>query len=127
MKNISFYKFLTLLLLIINFKVFAKDFIIQGNEFTDDEILISIIGNIPNTDEKTKSNYILKELNNSGLFKSVEVSYDQNNFYLKVVEFASINKFIFIDNERIKNDELRYLRYNNSSFQRRTDYEFIRV
>ena len=40
MKNISFYKFLTLLLLIINFKVFAKDFIIQGNEFTDDEILI---------------------------------------------------------------------------------------
>ena len=91
MKNISFYKFLTLFLLIINFKVFAKDFIIQGNEFTDDEILISIIGNIPNTDEKTKSNYILKELNNSGLFKSVEVSYDQNNFYLKVVEFASIN------------------------------------
>ena len=106
MKNISFYKFLTLFLLIINFKVFAKDFIIQGNEFTDDEILISIIGNIPNTDEKTKSNYILKELNNSGLFKSVEVSYDQNNFYLKVVEFASINKFIFIDNDRIKNDEL---------------------
>lgn len=106
MKNIIIYKFLLIALLTFNYNVFAKDFIIEGNQFTDNDILLSIIGEIPNTNDNDVSNYILKELNNSGLFKSVEVSYDENNYYLSVVEFSSINKFIFIDNERIKNEEI---------------------
>ena len=107
MKNSIFYNiFLITILLFVSLKVFAKDFIIEGNEFTDDNIVISIIGKIPNTDEQTKSNFILKQLNSSGLFKAVEISYDDNFFYLKVVEFSSINKFFFDNNQRIKDDEI---------------------
>ena len=106
MKNITIYNVLILILIFINFKSFAKDFVIQGNEYTDEAILLSIIGEIPDTDDKTVSNFILKELNNSGLFKSVEISYDQSNFYLKVEEFPSINKFFYENNERIKNEEI---------------------
>ena len=106
MKNLIIYKILIFLLLIINLKVFAKDFVINGNEFTDDVILLSIIDKIPNSDDKSKSNFILKQLNNSGLFKLVEVSFDENNFYINVVEFPSINKFFYNDNERIKDEDI---------------------
>ena len=106
MKNLIIYKILIFLLLIINLKVFAKDFVINGNEFTDDVILLSIIDKIPNSDDKSKSNFILKQLNNSGLFKLVEVSFDENNFYINVVEFPSINKFFYNGNERIKDEDI---------------------
>ena len=106
MKNLLLYKFLPLILIIINLKVYANDFIIEGNEFTDEDLVLSIIDDIPDTDEDSKSNYILKELNNSGLFKSVEILYDENTYIIKVVEFPSINKFIFLNNERIKNNEI---------------------
>jgi len=106
MKNLILCKILFIFILFINFKVSAKDFIIKGNKFTDEDILISIIGEIPDTDEKSKSNYILKELNNSGLFQTVEISYDDNNYYINVIEFPTINKFVFNENQRIKDEEI---------------------
>ena len=106
MKNLKLYKIIFILFLFTNFEVFSRDFVIKGNEYTDKNIVISIIGDIPVTDDKTKSNYILKELNRSGLFKSVEISYDENSYYLLVEEYPSINKFIFTDNQRIKNEEI---------------------
>ena len=106
MKNLILCKILFIFILFINFKVSAKDFIIKGNKFTDEDILISIIGEIPDTDEKSKSNYILKELNNSGLFQTVEISYDDNNYYINVIEFSTINKFVFNENQRIKDEEI---------------------
>ena len=108
MKNLKIFNTILLLslLMISNFKVFSKEYIIEGNEFTDESILTSIIGEIPDTDDKNKINYILKELNNSGLFESVEISYDDNYYYLNVVEFSSINKFFFKGNKRIKDEEI---------------------
>ena len=106
MKNLIHIKIIIFLLILINTKVFSKNFIIEGNEFTDQDILLSIIGSIPDSNDKNKSNYILKKLNDSGLFKSVEISFDQNNFYLNVIEFPSINKFFFVDNKRLKDDEI---------------------
>ena len=107
MKKLKLINLLILFFLVVlNIGVSAKDFIIQGNDFTDDDILLSIIGEIPDENDKIKSNYILKQLNNSGLFKSVEVSFDNNNFYLKIKEFPSINKFFFKNNERIKDDDI---------------------
>ena len=49
---------------------------------------------------------ILKELNNSGFFKSVEVSFDQKNYFINVKEFSSINKFVFKGNKRIKDEDI---------------------
>ena len=95
------------ILLFFNTKLlFSKTLIIKGNEFSDDEIINSLIYNIPDGDDNSKSNYILKQLNKSGLFKDVEVTYDDDNFYINVIEYPSINKIYYSNNERIKDDEI---------------------
>ena len=58
MKNLILCKILFILILFINFNFSAKDFIIKGNKFTDDYILISIIGTIV----RVYTYYILHEL-----------------------------------------------------------------
>ena len=95
MKNSILNKILFIFLLSINFEVLAKGLIIEGNQYTDDDIVISIIDEIPEIDEKSQSNFILKKLNSSDLFKSVEVSYDSNNFIIKINEYPSIKKFYY--------------------------------
>jgi outer membrane protein assembly factor BamA len=105
-KNLIINKILFLLLFCINVDVFAKDFIIEGNEYTDDDIVISIIGKIPDIDENTQSNYILKKLISSNLFNSVEVSYDSNNYFIKIIEYPSINNFFYTNNERLKDEDI---------------------
>jgi outer membrane protein insertion porin family len=106
MKNSIFNKLLFILLFLINTEVFAKDLIIEGNQYTDDDIVISIIDQIPDIDEKSQSNFILKKLISSNLFKSVEVSYDLNNFFIKINEYPSIKKFYYKNNERIKDEDI---------------------
>ena len=106
MKNSIINKIIFIFFLFINIEVFAKDFIIEGNQYTDDDVVISIIDEIPDGDDKSRSNFILKKLINSDLFKSVEVSFDSNNYYIKIFEFPSINKFFYTNNERIKDEEI---------------------
>ena len=109
MKFIKIYNLIFLIFFIslpFSFHAYSKNFIIQGNQFTDDTILLSIIDELPSTDEKSQSDYILKKLVNSGFFKSVEVSYDEDNFSINVVEYPSINRFVYIDNLRIKDEEI---------------------
>jgi len=106
MKNSIFNKILFIFLFIINFEVFAKDFIIQGNQFTDDDIVLSIIGDIPDIDDESQSNFILKKLISSNFFESVEVSYDLNNYIIKINEYPAINKFYFENNERLKDEDI---------------------
>ena len=47
MKNSITCKVFLVLTFFISFEVFSKDFIIDGNEYTDDDIVISIINKIP--------------------------------------------------------------------------------
>ncbi len=106
MKNLIFKKILFIFLFLINNQINAKDFIIEGNQYTDDDIVISIIDEIPDIDEKSQSNFILKKLINSNLFKSVEVSYDLNNYYIKINEYPSIKKFYYKNNERLDDEDI---------------------
>ena len=106
MKNLILNNFLFIFLFLINIEVFAKDLIIEGNQFTDDDIIISIIDEIPDTDEKSQSNFILKKLISSNFFKSVVVSYDSNNYYIKINEYPSIKKFYYKNNERVKDEDI---------------------
>ncbi len=86
--------------------IYANDFIINGNKYSDKDAILSIIGQIPDVDDKTKTNYILKQLNNSGLFQKVEINYDKKNYLINVVEFPSINNIFYMDNERFKDEEI---------------------
>ena len=106
MKQSIINKILFIFFLFINSEVLSKDFIIEGNQYTDDEIVISIIDELPEGDDKIRSNFILKKLIKSDLFKSVEVSFDLNNYYIKILEYPSINKFFYVNNERIKDEDI---------------------
>ena len=106
MKKSIFIKALIFLLFFINTDVYARGFIIEGNKYTDDDIVISIIDEIPDIDVKSKSNFILKKLIKSNLFKSVEVAYDSKNYIIKIIEHPSINKFFYTNNERIKDEDI---------------------
>ena len=52
MKKSIINKILFIFILFINFEVLSKDFIIEGNQFTDDDIVISIIEVIPDGSRK---------------------------------------------------------------------------
>ena len=97
---------LFIILTIFCTNVFSNEFIINGNEYSDEENIISIIGEIPEGDVNSKTNYILKKLNNSYLFKSVEVSLNDKKYYINVIEFPAINKIFYTNNERFNNEEL---------------------
>ena len=60
MKSSIINKTLILFLFFVNLEVFAKELIIEGNEYTDDDIVISIIDEIPNTDTKSQTNYPIR-------------------------------------------------------------------
>ena len=116
MKKSIINKILFIFILFINFEVLSKDFIIEGNQFTDDDIVISIIEVIPDGDDKFKSNFILKKLINSDFFKSV--------FVLKSVSVNSHKALRIID--FIGDKEIfKYLYNTLNSWLKKFDVEYI--
>ncbi len=84
-------------------------FEIQGNEFVDSDVILSLLTNIPDSIEEEYSNEIIKILNNSNLFADVKVKLQNNKYILIVKEYPSINKFYFKNNERLEDEELELI------------------
>ena len=97
---------ISLLIFFLNFQVYSTEIEIKGNKFSDENVILSIIGDVSELDNSSKSNFILKKLNNSGLFKSVEVINQNNKLIITILEYPSINKIFYNNNERIKDDEI---------------------
>ena len=59
-----------LLIFAISKTVFANDnlFVIQGNNFTDSDVIVSLLENIPENLDEEYSNEIIKIFNDSNLF-----------------------------------------------------------
>ena len=109
-KNLKKYfitKFKIFIIIFISSPLIAKDIdiIIEGNDFTDDNVILSIIDEKPTELNKEYSNYLLKELYNSKLFKNVIVNIDNDKYLVFVEEYANINKFYFVNNERLKDED----------------------
>ncbi len=103
---------------------FANDilFEIQGNNFTDADVIVSLLKDIPQNPDKQYGNDIIKTLNDSNLFSDVSVKFDGNKYLIIVEEFPNINKIYFDNNERLKDEDLdklasdlQLLNYNISS------------
>ena len=99
------------MILFINRSIFANDinFEIQGNNFTDEGVIISLLKNIPQDVDEEFSNDIIKILNESNLFSNVFVKYIDNKFVIKVEEFPNIDKLNFDNNERLDDEELELI------------------
>ncbi len=97
-------------------------FDIEGNNYTDRNVIISLLKDIPDNASKEYSNDIIQILNNSNFFSDVQVKVINNKFLIIVKEYPNINKIYFKNNERLKNDDLEQIalqinfsRFNNIS------------
>ena len=79
---------------------------IKGNEFTDEEAIISLLEVMPSDISEEYSNYVIKTLNNSLLFENVSVELLDNKYLIIITEYPNINKIKFKKNERFKDEEL---------------------
>ncbi len=108
-KNLSYkLSILLLLLLFISKTSYSNEalFEIEGNEYTDSNVIISLLKDIPDSIDDESSNYIIKVLNASNLFSYVQVELKKNKYLITVKEFPNIDKIYFENNERLENDEL---------------------
>ena len=108
--NLKIYTFL-LILFSNSLRAYENnfDFEISGNKNTDKEVILTIIDKIPEDINDDFSNYILKELNNAGLFKDIKIKFENNKYYIDVEEYPVIQKIYFKGNKRFKNEELNQL------------------
>ncbi len=108
------YKILTHLLISFIFvslftkSLFSNELIyeIRGNNFTDSNVILSLLSKIPDEVNEEYTNDIIKNLNKSNLFSDVNVKIEKNKYIINVVEFPSINKVYFEGNKRFKDEEL---------------------
>ena len=110
------YTYKTILIIIYSFllsstltkNTIAEEISIQilGNEFTDSQVILSLLENKPDKLNNEYSNYILKPLDNSLLFKNVKVEISENKYVIFISEYSNINNIYYRNNKRIKDDEL---------------------
>ncbi len=122
--TIIFSFFFTLLL---SNKIFSNEIPIkiEGNNFTDANVIISLLDNIPDNIDQEYTNEIIKILNDSNLFSKVSVSIKNDKYVIKVIEYPNIDKLYFKKNERLDDEELRAIaselqfnRYNEISINK---------
>ena len=82
---------------------------IKGNQFTDPDVIISLLKEIPENLDEEYSNYIINKLNSSNLFSEVSVELIDNKYIIYIKEFPNINKIYFDNNERLDDDELNFI------------------
>ena len=100
-----------ILVLFISKHIFSNDilFEIQGNQYTDSEVIISLLKDIPDNLDAEFTNDIIKVLYQSNLFSDVSVNFKDNKYIIKVKEFPNINKLYFDNNKRFKDDDLKLI------------------
>ena len=90
------------------FSLSAKSFVIEiiGNDYTDNDVVYSLLEKKPESINADYSNYLLKQLNQSGLFKNVRVEMNTERYIVYIEEYPSINKIYYKFNNRLKDDDL---------------------
>ena len=79
---------------------------INGNIYTDEIAITSLIKEKPTEISDKYSNYILKTLTESSLFEDVKIEIIDNKYVVTISEFANINKIYFNNNDRFDDEEL---------------------
>ena len=112
-KSIINFKIYSLIVILYSFQLSANqnnfEFEISGNINTDQEVILTIIDKIPNNIDDEFSNYLLKELYNTGLFQDIKIRLEKNKYFIDVKEYPVIKKIYFDGNKRFKDDELNQL------------------
>ena len=118
-----------LIISLISYPIKANDnlFEIKGNNFTDTNVIISLLKDIPDNLDEEYSNDIIKILNSSNLFSDLSVEFINNKYLITVKEFPNIDKLYFKNNERLNDEELQAiaLQSNLVTFNLQSINQFI--
>ncbi len=105
--HLNFFKILILVILLFYSSIAnAINIKIIGNKFSDETAILSLVDKKPNEISQEYSNYLLKKLNDSGLFKNVEIEIKDNQYLVTVIEYPSIKSLFFENNKRLKDEDL---------------------
>ena len=99
---------ITIILIFFAFDLSAKTYFIEiiGNDNIDTDVVYSLLENKPESLSPEYSNYLLKQLNQSGLFKNVRVEINTDKYIVYVDEYPNINNVYYKNNERLKDEDL---------------------
>ena len=89
-------------------------FEIKGNNFTDTNVILSLLKDIPDNLDEEYSNEIIKILNSSYLFSELSVKFIDNKYIIIVKEFPNIDKIYFKNNERLDDEELQAIAFQSN-------------
>ena len=103
---------LAIILIFFAFDLLAKTYFIEiiGNDNTDTDVVYSLLENKPESLSAEYSNYLLKQLNQSGLFKNVRVEMNTERYIVYIEEYPSINKIYYKSNKRLKDEDLEMIK-----------------
>ena len=110
-KNLKFKIFFIIFLSFISSNLYSNNisFKIEGNQFTDSDVILSLLNNIPDNVDEEYANEIIKILNNSNLFSDVKVKFAGDDYLIIVKEYPNIDNLYFDKNERLDDEELKLL------------------
>ena len=110
-KNLNFKILIFLFILFVSKSIYSNEinYEIQGNDYTDPNVILSLLNDIPQTANKDNSNEILKALNESKLFSDVRINFVNNNYIITITEYPNINKLFFKNNDRLKDEDLELI------------------
>ena len=114
------YKKLIIFLIFVLFSssVFSdvnKKIKIDGNEYIDDEVIFSIIGEDINNVNDENINLIIKKLFDTGNFEKIEVKSTDAEIVIKIIENPVINEINFEGNKRFKK-EIIFEQFNKKEY-----------
>ena len=69
----------------ISYGQLQKKIVIKGNDYIDDEVIYSIIGDNFNLDSDVDKNKIIKSLYNTGNFKNIIIEEQEDSFIIHLV------------------------------------------
>ncbi len=100
--------FKILIIIFFSLKVSSNEISIKinGNNFTDQLAIYSLIKDNPKEMSEEYSNYLLKTLDKSLLFENVSVIMNDNAYIITVKEYPNISSINFNLNERFEDEEL---------------------
>ena len=103
---------ITIILIFFAFDLSAKTYFIEiiGNDNTDTDVVYSLLEYKPESLSAEYSNYLLKQLNQSGLFKNVRVEMNTDRYIVYIEEHPTINKIYYKFNKRLKDEDLEMIK-----------------
>ena len=120
-----------LFIFFVSYSINANDnlFEIKGNNFTDTNVILSLLKDIPENLDEEYSNEIIKILNTSNLFSELSVKFIDNKYIIIVKEFPNIDKLYFKNNERLDDEELQAIAFQSNliTFNLQSINQFINV